>query len=125
MSFSSGLPAVLKQEPQTEQPKINKSSLNISPSPGIVNIQKHNNDKQTTTGHIETSATASTAATATTTPGKQHKSSDLIDNHCACGSPQGNANNQHHHHHQQQQQQVGEQNSQQTNKGNDVNDQGE
>ncbi|XP_075168076.1 transcription factor CP2 like gemini isoform X2 [Haematobia irritans] len=104
MSFSSGLQPVLKQEPQADQLKIsNKTSLHNIPSPvSSLNIPKH--DKQPTTannsGLLDSTPSPSTQLTASETPDKHKSSVDLIDNHCACGSPQGNSN------HQQQQQQL-------------------
>lgn len=106
MSFSSGLQPVLKQEPQTEQLKItNKSSLHTSSQLSTANIQKHDKQlqqqqQQSTTsnsGLIDSSASAVSvaAAVAASETLEKRKSSgvDLIDNHCACGSPQGNNTN--------------------------------
>ncbi|XP_013113639.2 uncharacterized protein LOC106091612 isoform X1 [Stomoxys calcitrans] len=98
MSFSSSLQPVLKQEPQTEQLKINnKTTLHNIPSPvSSVSIPKHDKPSNTVNNSVLIDPTPSSGSTvASSVTSEKHKSGvDLIDNHCACGSPQANNHQQ-------------------------------
>lgn len=76
MSFASGLPATLKQEPQTDQLKINKSSLNIHQDPSALGIATKN-DKPLTP-----SAVAQSAGHIDQNSAEKLNKNDVIDNHC-------------------------------------------
>ena len=81
MTFSSGLPTVLKQEPQTDQLKVNKNSLSLHQDQGNLSIANKNdkssvnNAASTVSGHIEPI-------------GEKHNKNDLIENGiCPCSPP--------------------------------------
>ncbi|XP_065370405.1 transcription factor CP2 isoform X2 [Calliphora vicina] len=89
MSFASGLPTALKQEPQTDQLKNNKSSLNIHQDPGNLSISTKN-DKPPTTAATSVNIIETSSAT------EKLSKNDLIDNHCILDQTanENKANNQ-------------------------------
>ncbi|KAM7344722.1 transcription factor CP2 like gemini [Cochliomyia hominivorax] len=88
MTFASGLPAALKQEPQSDQLKINKNSLNIHQDPGNISISTKNDKSplQPSTISAPTSVAAAAAQSATghieQSSGEKLNKNDIIENHC-------------------------------------------
>ena len=87
MTFSSGLPTVLKQEPQTDQLKVNKNSLSLHQDQGNLSIATKN-DKSSVNNAASTAAGAAAAGGHIESTGEKLNKNDLIENGiCPCSPP--------------------------------------